>query len=71
MSKKRKTYTKEDPIYKFIIVYHQQNGFSPTVREISAACHLSSTATFNRLDNLEKDQLVARRPGRARTLVVL
>jgi repressor LexA len=58
-------------ILGFIVDRIAARGFSPTVREISAAFGWKTTANVHQhLERMERDGLVTRQPGMARTLRV-
>ena len=57
-------------ILKFIVDWKTGRGFSPTVREISAAFGWTTTANAQQhLHRMQRDGLVARQAGMARTLI--
>lgn len=59
----------EDAVLKYIRTYITSNGFPPTMREIAAACDLSSKATAMRVVNrLQAQGIVERLPGQGRTI---
>lgn len=46
--------TSEERVYNFIVDFIKNNGFPPSVREISAGCGLKSTSTvYDYLEVLE------------------
>lgn len=56
-------------ILGFIIDWNAARGFSPTVREISAAFGWTTTANAHQhLERMQRDGLVTRQAGMARTL---
>ena len=56
-------------ILGFIIDWNAARGFSPTVREISAAFGWTTTANVHQhLERMQRDGLVTREAGMARTL---
>lgn len=58
-------------ILGFIVDWHAGRGFSPTVREISRGFGWKTTANVHQhLERMERDGLVTRQPGMARTLRV-
>ena len=58
-------------ILGFIIDWIASRGFPPTVREISRAFGWKTTANVHQhLERMERDGLVTRQPGMARTLRV-
>jgi repressor LexA len=58
-------------ILGFIVDWNDRRGYSPTVREISAAFGWKTTANVHQhLERMERDGLVSRQPGMARTLRV-
>jgi repressor LexA len=58
-------------ILGFVIDWNAARGFSPTVREISAAFGWTTTANVHQhLERMQRDGLVTRQAGMARTLRV-
>jgi repressor LexA len=58
-------------ILGFIVDWNAGRGFSPTVREISRGFGWKTTANVHQhLERMERDGLVTRQPGMARTLRV-
>jgi len=51
--------------------YIRLHGYSPTVRELAAACGINSTSCYGHLTRLIADGKVTEQPGRARTLRVV
>ena len=57
-----------DAIVAFVAGYIAENGFSPSLREIAAACGMGSNAVAEfHLDRLVRDGRITRKPGIART----
>jgi repressor LexA len=58
-------------VITFIRDFISDHGFAPTYREIAAGVTMPSTATVKRaLDRLQAAGLVARDPGRQRTITL-
>lgn len=52
---------REYEIYLFLIKYFKENGYAPSLREISEGVGLSSTATIkHHLDGLERKKKIKR-----------
>lgn len=52
---------RQEAIIKFISEFVDSNGYPPTIREIGAACDISSTSVVNyNLNKLEREGLLAR-----------
>jgi len=47
------------------------NGYSPTVKELAAACGIAPSTCYHHLERLIADGRVTEQPGRARTLRVV
>jgi repressor LexA len=59
----------DDNILEFIRTFTEENGYSPTVREIQAGCNISSPSVVAyHIDRLERNDLITRVPGKARTI---
>ncbi len=64
--------SKQDEIYDYIKEYVNEKGYPPSVREICAAVHLSSTSTVHsHLEKLEKKGLIRRDPAKPRTIEIV
>lgn len=56
-------------VLRYIQQFVAGHGYGPTVREIQAALELSSTSVVQyHLDRLERQWLITREPGLARTI---
>lgn len=63
---------KQLAVVNFLEDFMEENGCSPTYREIQAGLGLSSvSAVAEHIDNLVKKGVLEKKPGEARTLVVL
>lgn len=58
-------------IYRFVDAFIEEHGYSPSLREIGAACHLGRTTVSRYLDKLEGQGKIAREIGRARSIRIL
>ena len=64
----RRAAARRDAIVAFVAQYVAENGYSPSLREIAAACGMGSNAVAAfHLDRLVRDGRITRRPGTART----
>ncbi len=64
--------TRTETIYHFIIDYQLEKGRPPTIREIGAACDISSTSVVNyHLGKLEASGHISREPRLSRAIRVL
>lgn len=64
--------SREGELFRFLCEFTQQNGYAPSIREMSAALGLQSVQAVHRyLDRLRKRGLVDWEPGKARTLRIL
>lgn len=59
---------KLDLIYQFIQTYIVQNGFSPSLREISDGCYVGRSTVLRYLDRLAAQGLISRQDGKARSI---
>ncbi|MDX2139181.1 MAG: MarR family transcriptional regulator [Chloroflexota bacterium] len=59
-----------EQVFAFIAQHIEQEGFSPTIREISAACYLGRSSVVRHLDKLEKWGWLQRHEGKARSIVI-
>lgn len=56
-------------IYDFLVQFITENGYSPTIREISAGTGLNSTATvYNHLMTLEIMGMIQTKERKSRTI---
>jgi len=61
-----------ETIYHFIIEDTLEKGRPPTIREIGAACNVSSTSVVSyHLGKLERGGYIAREPRLSRAITVL
>lgn len=58
-------------IFQFICQHKRQFGYTPTLREVSEACHVSTSNLYRYLDLMESKEWIMRDAGRSRTIVVL
>jgi SOS-response transcriptional repressor LexA len=73
---KRKHKNRLDPrllenIFGFICQHQHQFGYTPTMREIAEACHVSTSNLYRYLDLMESKEWIMRDAGRSRTIVTL
>lgn len=62
---------RQQEIYKYIIDYQSQWGFSPSIRDIGNALYISHTNVKRHLDNLERDGYIKRTPKIPRSIIVI
>jgi repressor LexA len=63
---------RQQEIFDFLVVYQEQHGYPPTVREIGEAVGLASPSTVHaHLANLERAGLLRRDPTKPRALELL
>ena len=62
---------KYQTVYNFIKQYIEENGFSPTVREICANCGIKSTATAYQYVNRLNEQGLIKKAGNKKRAVAL
>lgn len=63
---------KQQAVLDFVQDYTEENGVSPTYREIMAGLNLTSvSAVAEHIDNLVAKGVIRKNPGEARTLEVL
>lgn len=56
-------------IEQFVREFIAEHGYSPTVRDIQAGCHMSSTSdVWYHLQRLKKQGVLTFEPGKARTI---
>jgi repressor LexA len=58
-------------IYQFILDYHQQKGYSPTLREISAGVELSLSTVMAHIHAMKDKGYVDWEPNSARSIHVI
>ena len=64
-------YTDRDKeLFDYLKSYHEEHGYSPTVREIGAALYMSSTTAYRRLYKLVNLGLISMTPRQPRTIVL-
>lgn len=58
-------------VYRFICAFYEQNGITPTIREICAALELKSTSTVHaHLKNLAEKGLIGQSPNKQRSIAI-
>jgi SOS-response transcriptional repressor LexA len=57
-----------EKLYGFIQIYIHENGYSPSLREISDGCYLGRSTVLRYLDKLEAKGRITRTEGRARSI---
>ena len=63
---------KQQAVLDFVQDYTEENGVSPTYREIMAGLNLTSvSAVAEHIDNLVAKGVIRKNPGEARTLEIL
>lgn len=60
-----------ESVYEFIGTFIEQNGFSPSIREIAEGCYISTAYVLRCLDLLGSQGRVMRDPGKARSIRLL
>jgi repressor LexA len=58
-------------VLQFICDFWQTHGYSPTLREISEGCYMSSGNVYRFLDKLEVRGCIRREPNIARSIVIV
>lgn len=58
-------------VMKTISNFINENGYSPTAKEISEILHITQTSVFEQLSRLEKKRYITRQKGAARTIGIL
>ena len=58
-------------VLAFLIAYHDERGFAPTLREIAAGCYISLGDVFYHLNFLEMRGWIERIAGGPRSIRVL
>ena len=59
-----------DTLYSFIHAYIQDNGYAPSLREISKGCYLGRSTVMRYLDKLEARGRIHRADGKARSITL-
>ena len=59
-----------EALYDFIQNYIHENGYSPSLREISDGCYLGRSTVLRYLDKLEAKGRIVRTMGRARSIAL-
>jgi repressor LexA len=57
-----------EAIYEFIVIFIEQHGYPPTMREIADGCYISAGNVVRYLDKLEAERRLIREPRKARSL---
>jgi len=57
-------------IYDFIRRYIAENGYAPSLREISDGCYLGRSTVLRYLDKLEAKGRISRTMGKARSITL-
>ena len=57
-----------EALYGFIQLYIQENGYSPSLREIAVGCFLGRSTVLRYLDKLEAKGRITRAEGKARSI---
>ncbi len=58
-------------VYRFICAFYEENGITPTIREICAALELKSTSTVHaHLKNLAEKGLIGQSPNKQRSIAI-
>lgn len=60
-----------DVVYDYIRTFIQDNGYPPSLREISAGCFIGRSTAVRYLDKLEAQGRISRDEGRARSIRLL
>jgi len=60
-----------EEVYQYIRRYIAENGFAPTIREISEGCYMSATNVIRYLDKLEAWGRISREPRTPRSIRLL
>ncbi len=55
-------------VYDFVRAYIQTRGYSPSLREIAAGCHMGRSTVTRYLDRLEVQGRIVREIGTARSI---
>ncbi|MAS34875.1 MAG: hypothetical protein CL610_12765 [Anaerolineaceae bacterium] len=58
-------------VYEFIRAYFREHGFSPSFRDISRGCHMSTSNVVRYLDRLEARGLISRELNKPRSIALL
>lgn len=71
MKKEKKELTNlENNIFNYILKYWQENGFSPSIADISKACYISRTATHKYIFRLYEKNYISFVPKIARSITI-
>jgi repressor LexA len=62
---------RQTEIFQFIFDYHQQNGYSPTLREIAAGVGLSLSTVMAHIQAMKDKGCVDWEPNSARSIHVV
>lgn len=60
-----------DTIYQFIVSYKSENGYPPTLTEISEGVYMSRSGVYRHLESLEQQGRIWRDEKKARGIRVL
>ena len=68
----KKITNRQEQILTFIRVYHEEHGYTPTIREICSHLELSSPATVHsHLARLKQKGLITYQPYQSRTIKLI
>ncbi len=60
-----------DIVYRFICTYVAENGYPPSLRELSKGCYMSVASVIRYLDRLEAEGRLRRDPNISRGIMLL
>jgi SOS-response transcriptional repressor LexA len=57
-----------DAVYQFIVIYLDEHGYPPTMREMAEGCYINVAYVVRYLDLLEAQGRLTREAGKARSV---
>lgn len=58
-------------VFEYIHLYITEHGYSPTLKEISTACYISTGSLVRHLDKLEHSNRITREYRKARSIRII
>ena len=71
VSRQKELTESQAKVFKAVSDFIDENGYSPTAKEIAEILHITQTSVFEQLSRLEKKRYITRQKGAARTIGVL
>lgn len=65
------SYAKYHHLYDFIVEFHEEHGYLPTIAEMAAGIKVSKSTIIERLDDMEAYGMVKRNGRKTRALTLI